>query len=288
MDRIQSAIEKARARRAAGTDIQREPRPDPHPAPRHGALPDPAAGAAARTAEAEAAALWAALPEFRPDPAALREARVVTGAAGLLAIPFDVMRTKLLHQLRSHGWRRVAITSPGVSCGKTMTAANLAFSLARQSDLYTMLIELDLRRPAMASVLGVKERHLFAAALEGGSAPEEHLLRYGQNLAIATNYRASHNPAELLQGVGAARVLDTLEARYRPDAVIFDMPPMLVSDDTMAFLDQVDACLLVAAAGETTTDEIDRCSQEIATRTNLMGVILNKCRFQEKTVDYGY
>ena len=70
----------------------------------------------------------------------------------------------------------------------------------------------------------------------------------------------------------------TIEA-YHP------VPPMLVNDDTLAFLHNVDAAMLVAAAGSTTISEIDACERELAAHTSVMGVVLNKCRYTGR--DYG-
>jgi len=70
--------------------------------------------------------------------------------------------------------------------------------------------------------------------------------------------------------------------------MIFDTPPLLVSDDTLGFLDQVDCVLLVAEAEATTIDEIDNCEQELAARSNVLGVVLNKCRYMGKGYGYDY
>jgi Mrp family chromosome partitioning ATPase len=275
MERIQSAIEKARAAR-------------------QDKVPGTAAAAPAAKAKAqpsrplEADDPWLALPEFETNPKTLEAHRIVAFKSGPAAIPFDVMRTKLLHQMRLNNWRRIAITSPSSSCGKTMVSLNLAFSLARQVEIRVLVVELDLRRPAVAKTLGLRVKHLFASVLEGQSPAEENMVRYGPNLIFATNHIPTRNPAELLQGPGAAAVLDEIEARYRPDIMIFDMPPMLVNDDTIAFLDQVDCAMLIGAAETTTIDEIDRCEQELAARTKVMGVVLNKCRYLERGESYGY
>ena len=62
----------------------------------------------------------------------------------------------------------------------------------------------------------------------------------------------------------------------------------LVSDDVMGFMGQVDAVLLVAAAETTTTKEIDACERELAGQTNVMGVVLNKCRYANEGYGYDY
>ncbi len=253
-----------------------------------------AAAAAAPPAAPPAArrALWAALAPFAADPRVLERNRIVAARAGAAATPFDMMRTKLLARMRENSWRRVAITSPSIACGKTMTSLNLAFSLSRQPDLHTMLIELDLRRPTLARVLGLPGTttgdRQFSRALEGGDPPEAHLLRHGTNLALATSRQPARNPAELLQGPGAAGVLDRLEQHYAPDLMIFDMPPMLMTDDTLAFIDQVDCVLLVGAAGTTSAEDVRRCQTDLEGRCNLLGVVLNKCRHPDRSERYGY
>lgn len=268
MERIQSALAKARAARAS------------QPAPQA-----PAAGAP-RDPRIEAA--WAALAPAQLDPEGLDRRRIVAHRAGLPALPFDLMRTNLMRQLRQKGWTRVAVTSPGSASGKTTTVLNLAFSLARQADLRVMALELDLRRPAMMPALGLTGNRRFAGVLDGAVPAEGQLLRWGPNLAFGVNSEPVSSPAELLSSARSAAEVDAIEARYKPDVMLFDMPPLLVSDDTIAFLDQVDCVLMIAAAEESTMGEIDRCGKELARHTQVLGVVLNKCRFMDRDEGYDY
>ncbi|WP_096788002.1 CpsD/CapB family tyrosine-protein kinase [Rhodobacter sp. CZR27] len=274
MERIQSAIAKARAARSAsGTPSDRPP----------AFFSRPQASDAARIAEA-----WEALPQVAPEAGQLARHHIVATRGGRETAAFDVMRTKLLHQMRAQGWRRVAITSPGAGCGKSTIALNLAFSLARQPELRVLLAEIDLRRPSLARMLGLREKHGFAEVLQGSARFEDNAVRIGTNLAIATNRAPFRNPAELLQGASVPAVLSEIESRYAPDVVIFDMPPLLVSDETMAFAGQVHCALLIAAAESTSASEVDVCEQELAGQTNVLGVVLNKCRFMGPDHGYGY
>jgi hypothetical protein len=61
-----------------------------------------------------------------------------------------------------------------------------------------------------------------------------------------------------------AAALDRIEAEYDPSILIFDMPPMFVSDDAMAAMGQMDCVLIIAAAETTKIKEIDRCEREVA------------------------
>lgn len=278
MEKIQAAIAKARATRKG------EAAPD---APASAALradrPEIAAEPAPGAGVAEA---WAALPSFTPDPRRLVEAHVVTQTGGAEASPFDALRTRVLQQMRAQGWRRLAITSPGPACGKSTLALNLAFSLARQPDLRVILAEVDLRRPSLSRILGQRPSQSFADVLRGTQPFADQALRVGDNLAIALSPVPVQSPAELLHSPGLTEVLAKIDATYAPDITIFDLPPMLASDDVMAFLGQMDCALLIAAAEATTVKEIDVCERDIASRSNVLGVVLNKCRYRD--TDYGY
>lgn len=273
MDHIRAAIDKARLERNAkdGTVAKSSRRaPVPDSKPDTGTAVDD----------------WATLPSFDVIPKRMRQNRIMTHQANPLSTTFDVMRTNLLHEMRTNDWHRIAITSPGAVCGKSTICLNLAFSLARQSDLRVLLLELDLRRPSIAGRLRLEGVN-FARVLSGEDAPEHHLRRYGSSLVVGAS-QPTRNSAELLQGVTAGHQIDEIEARYQPDVILFDMPPMLLVDDTIAFIDQVDAALLVGAAELSTTKELGRCKTELELRTNLMGIVLNKCRYMDASDGYAY
>jgi Mrp family chromosome partitioning ATPase len=283
MEKIQAALEKARSARNAGTARAVLV-----------AQPNIVAAPVADRAEVKAdpALAWAALTPCQPDVARLVKHRITAVTGGAQATPFDMMRTKVIQQMRANGWRRLAITSPTPDCGKSTIALNLAFSLARQTELRTILAEIDLRRPSLGATLGLRgtsgDRPGFARVLEGKAEFADCALRYADGLALAVNDGPVRNSAELLHGSAVAPALAAIEARYAPDLMLFDMPPMLVSDDVMAFLAQVDAVLLVAGAETTTIKEIDTCERDLAAQTNVMGVVLNKCNYLGRESAYNY
>ena len=266
VNRISAAIAKARAR-SEGAQT---------PGGRVSRLPLPAADEA-----------WAGLPVHVTNARHLARNRIVTLEAGDAAMPFDVLRTRMLKEMRSHGWRRIAITSPDAGCGKSTLAANLALSLARQTELRSVLIELDLRRPSLAGLFGVARPAQFARALTGEIEAVEALQRIGPNLALGLNARAVKGATELLQAPGVAGMLDRMERLLGPAVMLFDLPPMLRGDDTLAFLDKVDCGLLVVEAEVTPIQDVDRCEQELARGTTVLGVVLNKLRHVEASYGYG-
>ena len=61
---------------------------------------------------------------------------------------------------------------------------------------------------------------------------------------------------------------------------------MLVSDDNIGFLPNTDCAILVNAAESTTMQQLDNCEKELAELTNVLGVVLNKCRFNDGPAAY--
>lgn len=230
---------------------------------------------------------WLTLPELRVDYGLLSRNRIVAAERAMPEhVAFDMLRTKLMQRLRQNNWKSVAITSPTPACGKTFVSLNLAFSLAHQKECRTLLLDLDLRRPQVGKSLGMKDAASMEAFLNGNASISETFRRHGENLAIAANNRPAEFPAELLQSGEAKDQLQRLHQTMAPDVLLCDLPPMLANDDVLAFLPNVDCVILVVAAEYSTISEVDRCEQELSANTNVVGVVLNKCRY---TVDkYGY
>jgi len=274
MERIQAAIQKAKERRS---ETGLPPAAAGYAAPRAGRVPRAAATGPA----------WAELAPFEPDARVMVRNRVVTFAdVDPAHATFDMMRTRILRAMRQNGWSSLGITSPTSDCGKTTTTLNLAFSFAHQPDVRTVLVDLDLRRPAVARLLGLSQPQSMASVLQGTRSVAENFVRYGDNLAIGTNATAMRNSAELLLSGTTAQGVAALKEAFLPDVMIFDLPPMLASDDVMAFIPHLDCVLLIAAAERTRLDEVDKCEHDLAEQTNVLGVVLNKCRYMGE--DYGY
>lgn len=277
MEKLQLALEKARKKR----DVSSVPVPA---AKDHGA-PRPREE---RQGFRETAPLWHALSPLDLDPTLLVRNRIFSYGGGDAAAEFDLLRTKAILQMRKNGWKRLAITSPTMGCGKTTTAANLALGFTRQLDKSVILFDMDLRRPSLARMLGAKPEQGVRELLSGTVDFAHQAVRVGDNVALSLSKGASKDSAQLLQRDATGRQIDAIEADYQPDLVIFDLPPMLASDDTTGFLKNVDCVLLIAGAEITSVSQVDSCERQIAEHTNVLGVVLNKCRFHEEESGYPY
>jgi len=228
-------------------------------------------------------ALWEALAPLNLKDEHLIQRRVVTRLAGKEATPFDILRTKILLQMRKNGWKRLAITSPMPQSGKTTTACNLALGLGRQSDLRSILFDLDLRDPSAHEFFKTQPPCSISDVLTGKAAFKDQALRYGDNVAISMALEADTDPTRILLSEEANLALNEIEAAYQPDIMIFDLPSVLVNDDTRAFLKNADCALIVARADRTQYDQFEACRSEIADLTNVIGVVLNAYRHDKRS-----
>ncbi len=229
---------------------------------------------------------WARLPQVEIAPDLVARNRLVSFAGGQDAGPHDMLRTRILQVTQAKGWHRVALVSPHQGSGKTTTTANLAFSFGRQQDRRTMVLDLDLRRVGLAKVLGLQPARGMSDVLSGLVPFSEHGVRLGDNVILGLNSQPARNPSEILQSHKAREMLDAIEETYRPDIMLFDMPPLLATDDGVGFLKNVDCALLLAEVGKTTVEQVDVTERQIGELTNVIGVVLNKAT----TLDpkYGY
>jgi protein-tyrosine kinase len=265
MEKLQAALEKAREARTAKPP----------------AVPLSARKARPGTSPSGVDQTWNALTPFEVDDRHLLQHLVVSRAAGQAATPFDILRTKTLLQMRQNGWKRLAITSPMPRSGKTTLACNLALGLGRQRDIRSMLFDLDLRDPSIHHFFEITPPHSIGEMLTGEISFAEQGLRYGDNVAVSMARYPENDPTRLLLAEETAEVLDTIEAAYKPDLMVFDLPSVLVNDDTRAFLKNVDCALIVIRAETTRYHQFDVCEREIAEHTNVLGVVFNAYRHAE-------
>lgn len=285
VERLKIAIAKARAAREKAAGSQ-------EPSDIQGGSGAPATAPVASPSDRQqltgSSATWRELEPVEIDPRHLERQRIIAYSRQDPAhVAFDVLRTRLLRAFQRHGWTRLGITSPDKGCGKTFVATNLALSLSRQPDSRAVLIDLDMRSPNIAKVLGVRDPDPVRWFLNGDVPVTKYLRRIGGNLAIGLNSERVRDAAELLQAPQTATALDTIRESLSPDVVIYDLPPMLTADDVLGFLPQLDCVLLVVGGGRTRPEQVTECERLLADQTNLLGMLLNRAEGAE-TSRYAY
>jgi Mrp family chromosome partitioning ATPase len=225
-----------------------------------------------------AIARYWSLPRVVLDPKHLEQHRIVSyGMTDPSHVAFNLLRTKIYKPMKANGWKSLAVLSPTPGCGKTTVSLNLAFSMARQSSCRTVVVDLDLKKSAMGKALGVKPRSSIGSYLDGQGEAEECFVEVTDNLFVGINTTSLKYSSEHLQNERLEALLQGIQEFLRPDVVLFDLPPMLSSDDAIAFLPKVDCSLLVVATGMSTATQIDECERQASAASNYLGVVLNKC-----------
>jgi capsular exopolysaccharide synthesis family protein len=172
---------------------------------------------------------------------------------------YQNLRLKVERLQETRGVRVVAITSPATSDGKTLTSINLAAALARGPASKVLLIDADMRRPAVVSQLGLSDdgRPGLAAALGDGAGGLREIARAVDGvhgLDVVPAGMAAHDVHELLRSARFEQLLR--DARDTYDFVVLDTPPLVPVCDAAVVSRFVDGLLVVVAAHETTRKQL--------------------------------
>ncbi len=199
---------------------------------------------------------------------------------------FKIFRTKVLHRMQALGTNTIAITSPTPACGKSLTAINLAANIASDVNYSVLLVDLDLKRPSLHRYFGYDSEPGIAEYLLDEVPLSELLINPGIDRLVVLTAGSKKYPhtSELLSTPRMVALFSEMKKRYANRIIIFDLPPLLVTDDAMVCLPHADASLLVVEDGGTTPDEVIR-SIELMEDTELLGTILNKSSDQQM-LDY--
>jgi len=198
---------------------------------------------------------------------------------------YKILRTRLLQRMASNQWFSLAVTATQPQQGKTLTAINLSVTLAQDPHTFVYLLDLDLRRPQVAATLGMSFDQGLGEYLVGEVEADQVIYESGiSRLAVIPNVKPQPNSSELLTSRRMSDLVKLLVESVPRRIIVCDMPPMLYSDDVLAFAPQVDGVLLVATEGATTRDAL-KTAKELLAEMNLIGVVLN--RSTERTdMDY--
>ncbi|MFO1152666.1 MAG: CpsD/CapB family tyrosine-protein kinase [Rhodospirillales bacterium] len=276
MEKIQRALEKARRQRESGLSS--------------GAV---AVGSGHSQREAAVQVPPASLPVVTKTlavaPEVLKAHRLVAGIDGVaITDAFRMLRTQVMQRLQGLQASTLAITSPGAGEGKTLLAANLAIMLSRFAHFRVLLVDLDLRRPAMHATFGLPRTKGVTDILLRDVPVGDCLINPGiERLVLLPCGAGSTMSSELLSSPRMADLAAELKTRYPDRIVVYDLPPLLLTDDVLVFLKHVEACLLVVEQGATHRDAVERCL-ELLQDFNLIGTVLNKSRSARDGYGYGY
>lgn len=207
--------------------------------------------------------------------ATLARTRVMTAGTPSQAIgAYKLLRTHVLQRLQARGWQTLAVVSPAAGEGKTLTAINLAIALASTRTHTALLVDLDWRRPSVHRYFDYAPKRDVCDYLRGEHPLSDVLVSPGIARFTFLPCRAPvPDPSEHLSSLGG--FVKDLKSRYANRIVLFDLPPLLVTDDALSFLPLVDGALLVVEEGKTSRADVTR-SLDLIGEERLLGSVINR------------
>jgi protein-tyrosine kinase len=202
---------------------------------------------------------------------------------------YDMLRTQILQEMDDNSWQFLAVTSANSACGKSVTACNLALSIARLSERAVLLVDLDFRKPKVAEYLGLPADAGLLSVLKGETSLSDVIVEATiarTKILVLPGEVCSSGSSEWMASQNMTTVLQTIKREFRSRLVIFDMPPMLTGDDVISVLPQMEAVLLVAGVGTTSPADIKECRKHLRT-TPVVRVVVNRVT-EAKDTYYGY
>lgn len=260
MERIKAAIEKARLNR-------KPPQPVSH---------TPAAICSPEASGPESI-VYRNTTVIAPDLGHWEANRVIAqNKNDVRTMAIDRLRTQIVRQMNDNGWKTLAIVSPTAGCGKTVIAINLAISISQHREQTALLADFDLRRGKVAQYLGLPKRPSLIDFITQNAPLAELLVNPSlPRLVVLPNHGTVTHASEVLMSSRMKSLVSELRERYPSRFVVFDLPPLLPTDDAIAFMPHVDCALLVIANGANTAQEIEQ-SLFLLKTVPVLGTVLNK------------
>jgi receptor protein-tyrosine kinase len=201
-----------------------------------------------------------------------------------LADQFERLAATLLDLRRTQSLRTVMVTSAVPGDGKTLTSLNVALVLSESYRQRVLLLECDLRRPSLASALGLPLASGLSDAIHARGDHAAAYVELTDRLTVLPAGRPDPDPLSGLVSAGMQAVLRDAAEKF--DWVILDTPPLGAAADAGLLTPLVDGIVLVVRAGATSLQAVQRTVEALG-QEKIIGVVLNGAHGGASESDYG-
>lgn len=211
------------------------------------------------------------------DPAVVNRHLVsITDPFSPAAEEYRRLRAKILRVTEANYLNTIMVTSSQAGEGKTMTAINLAISIAREIDHTVLLIDADLRKPSIHRYLGLSPKAGLSDYLQFRTELSDVLIKTGiGKLVLLPAGNPAESPSELISSERMRTLIRELKYRYRDRYIILDSSPMLMTAESLSLCNYTDGIIFVVQA--------DRTSMKAATQAvsllkghSVLGTVFNE------------
>lgn len=202
---------------------------------------------------------------------------------------FNKLRSSIIALTKGEQFlNTLLVTSTASEEGKSMTALNLAISLAKEQDHTVLLVDTDLRRPSVHKYLELEPEVGLVHCLRDGLPIEKALVKTGVGkLVVLPAGEAVKDPLDMLSSNRMKAIVKELKERYPERYVIFDTPPAHPFADAGVLAGIVDASLFVVREGRANKEDLAKTLDDFREH-NLLGVVYNDAQMFMKKQDYYY
>ncbi len=215
----------------------------------------------------------------------------------LAAEEYRQLRTKVMRTKKLYSHNIFLVTSALPNEGKTVTALSLAITIAQGLHDTVLVVDCDLRKPAVHRMLGIKREMGLSDFLMGEVKLEDVLVKTKiEKLRVIPSGTIPPNPSELISSEDMLKLITELKARYQNRVIIVDSPPVISLTDSVILSQKVDEVILVVRANNTPKEAVSDAISNLG-EANIMGIVLNRFdsvshysrRYKYKYTDkYGY
>ena len=221
-------------------------------------------------------------PEFDEKLVAYRE------PGSVVSEQFRKLRTQLLTLNLPGQPKTIMVTSASEGEGKTLVSTNLATVLAHDLNSHALLVDADLRNPALSRWFGLSNGRGLSDYLTGGADVPELLLKTKiAKLSILSSGTIRDNPVELIGSKRMEALVNELKSRYSDRYIIFDSSPLLATTEPSVLTKLVDGIILVVRAGVTPRESVKQALTTIDP-AKILGIVLNDLTLQSKDLNARY
>jgi Mrp family chromosome partitioning ATPase len=214
----------------------------------------------------------------------LRERRVILPADATAAgHAYRMLRTQLLRRVRDAGAKVIGVVSAVDGEGKTLTAVNLALNLAADPSQTVLLVDLDLRRPMIASLLGLAVENGLESVLgtEAGAVDVVCRIDAFERVYVLPTLAPLPDAYAALANPRTHEMLRNLHNLEGGPLLLLDLPPILLSEDVLTIAPALDGVIVVASEGRTRRTDLARVAELIG-RLPILATVLNRASESEQ------
>ena len=213
----------------------------------------------------------------------------VTDPSSPVSEEYKKLKSLILKLTNAGGFKNtLMVTSTVGGEGKSITAINLAVTLAQEYDHTVLLVDADLRKPSTPAYLGIQPEIGLTDCLTKGVDISDALIKTGiGKLVILPAGNRVDNPAEIFSSSRMQAFIKELKQRYPDRYVIFDTPPVLSFAEAHSLGSLVDGVIFVVKEGGAPLHNVKE-ALNILKDANMLGIVYNNVELSRFDSHYSY